>query len=200
MGRHTRGTRPRTNKAESHKDIQDPEAADGSAKGRVKEQPDQRRKVDEKEVLLPEIRPRKIEKQRSHLEANDDQECTQNAIHGREETARIRNSRASASGLLESSNAIRDVAIVDVHRVNLGETFQRCLRLTRGFQGDAQIIPQSENAFRFDAGSMQSALVPDGGNAGLPLLHKREAEKSAALHAVAERLAVIGGLGDFLKF
>src|SRR5579859_182016 len=106
----------------------------------------------------------------------------------------------STNGFLECSDTISDVAIIDIHRVDLGETLQRCFRLTRGFLGNPQIIPQREDAFRLDARSTKGALIPDGGDTRLAFLHKGEAEKSAALHYVAEGLAAVRGLGHFLKF
>jgi hypothetical protein len=48
----------------------------------MKDDVNQRRKMAEKEILLPEGRPREIEEQGSHFEANDDQKCTKDAVHG----------------------------------------------------------------------------------------------------------------------
>src|SRR6185437_3883203 len=161
---------------------------------------DKRRKMDQKKILLPEGGPREIEEQSSHFEANNDQQSAQDAVHGYEKVPWIREFTKSTDRFLEGSDAVSDVAIIDIHRVDLGETLQRCFRLTRGFLGNPQIIPQREDAFRLDARSTEGALIPDGGDARLAFLHKGEAEKSAALHYVAEGLAAVRGLGDFLKF
>src|SRR5215467_10206225 len=40
----------------------------------------------------------------------------------------------------------------------------------------------------------------DDQNCAKRLVHERETEKRTALHGVAERLAAIGGFGNFLKF
>src|SRR5690348_2202554 len=106
----------------------------------------------------------------------------------------------STNRFLEGSDTISDIAIIDIHRIDLGETLQRCFRLTSGFLGNPQIIPQREDAFRLDAGSTEGALIPDSGNARLAFLHKSQTEKGAALHDIAEGLATVRGLGDFLKF
>src|SRR2546423_1712583 len=111
----------------------------------------------------------------------------------------VRKGPGSTDGLLKGSNAFGHVAIVDVHRVNLGETLQRRFRLARRFLSYTQIIPQGERAFRIIAGSLQGALIPDGGNGRLALLHKGQTEKCAALHGVAELASAIGGFGNFLE-
>jgi len=98
---------------------------------------DERRKVAEKKVLFPESGPREIEEQSSHFEANDDQHCAKDTVHRKEGITRNRQCRNSTDGLLESSDAIGDIAVIDVHRIDLGKTLQRCCRLTRGFLGNA---------------------------------------------------------------
>src|SRR5438046_2336095 len=105
----------------------------------------------------------------------------------------------STGGLLKSINTFGHVAIVDVHRVNLGETLQRRFSLARRFLSYTQIIPQGERAFRVIAGSLQGALIPDRGNGWLALLHEGQTEKCAALHGVAEGAPAIGGFGNFLE-
>src|SRR6476661_5333339 len=47
---------------------------------------------------------------------------------------------------------------------------------------------------------MEGALVPDGGNARLSFFHEGKPKESAALHAIAEGFAIVGGLGHFLEF
>jgi hypothetical protein len=94
---------------------------------------DERRKVVEEKILFPKGGPRKIEKQCSHFEADDDQQRAEDTVHSWEGIACINRCRVSANGLLESSDAIGDVSVIDVHRVDLGKTLQRCFRLTRRF-------------------------------------------------------------------
>src|SRR5256714_15262194 len=94
----------------------------------------------------------------------------------------VRKGSGSTDGLLKSSNAFGHVAIVDVHRVNLGETLQRRFRLARRFLSYTQIIPQGERAFRIIAGSLQGAPIPDRGNGGLRLLPQGQTGKGAELH------------------
>src|SRR3979490_1188064 len=92
----------------------------------------------------------------------------------------------STDGLLKGRDAFGHVTIVDVHRVDLGETLQRRFRLARRFLSYAQIIPQGERAFRIIAGGLQSALIPDRGDGRLALLHERQAQERAALPRATE--------------
>src|ERR1700674_1705157 len=54
----------------------------------------------------------------------------------KEGIAGINECRLSADRFLQSSDAIGNVAIVDVHRIDLEKTLKRCFRLTRGFLGN----------------------------------------------------------------
>jgi len=51
-------------------------------------------------------------------------------------TSDARVSSGSTGGPLEGSYAIGHVAIIDIHRINLGETFQGRLRLASRFLGN----------------------------------------------------------------
>jgi hypothetical protein len=48
----------------------------------MKDNANERRKVVEKEILFPEGGPWEIEKQRSHFEANNDQQRAEDTVHG----------------------------------------------------------------------------------------------------------------------
>src|SRR5256885_1972220 len=111
----------------------------------------------------------------------------------------VRKGSGSTDGLLKSSNAFGHVAIVDVHRVDLGETLEPLSRLARRFLSYSQIIPQGERAFRIIAGSLQGALIPNGRDGRLALFHEGQAQKRAALHGVAEGAPAIAGFGNFLE-
>src|SRR5579859_727315 len=76
--------------------------------------------------------------------------------------------------LLKSSDALANIPIIDVHRVNLGKTLQRRHRFPRRFLGHAQIIPQCERTFRVQVGSVQRTVVPDGGDPGLSFFHESQ--------------------------
>src|ERR1700734_3332880 len=52
----------------------------------MKHDGDQRGKMAEKEVLLPEGRPWEIEEQGSHFEANNDQQRAKDTVHGTRES------------------------------------------------------------------------------------------------------------------
>lgn len=82
LGRDTRRTWTRTDETKGQDDVQDAETADGAAKRGMEQHGNERRKVEKKKVLFPETGPREIEEQGSHFEANDDQQCAQDAIHG----------------------------------------------------------------------------------------------------------------------
>src|SRR5437016_1288165 len=159
----------------------------------------ERREVTEKKILLPVAGPRQIEKHCAHFERKYDQQCAIKPAHGSVKFRPAGNGSGSTDGLLKGGDAFGHVTIVDVHRIDLGETLQRRFRLARRLLSYAQIIPQGERAFRIIAGSLQSALVPDRGNGWLALLHEGQTEKCAALHGVAEGAPAIGGFGNFLE-
>jgi hypothetical protein len=71
LGRDTCWTRTRANETEGQEDVQHAQTADGATKSRVKDNVDDHRKVAKKEILFPIARPREIEEQGSHLEANN---------------------------------------------------------------------------------------------------------------------------------
>src|SRR5579863_6952323 len=83
FGRDTVGTGARTDKAERQENIQNAEAADGAAERGMEHDVNERRKMNEKKVMFSPIGgPREIEEQSSHLEANDDEQCAKDAVHG----------------------------------------------------------------------------------------------------------------------
>src|SRR5205807_5920919 len=137
------------------------------------------REVTEKKILLPVAGPRQIEKHCSHFECKYDQQCAIKPVHGSAKFRPVGIGSGSADGLLKGSDALGHVTIVDVHRIDLGETLQRSFRLARRFLSYAQIIPQGERAFRIIAGSVQSALVPYRSDSWLALLHEGQAQQCA---------------------
>ncbi len=82
-------------------------------------------------VLLPEIGPREIEEKGAHLQAKDDQDYAKRFVHERE-SARLGKKR-SASGFLKRGNAVRNVAVINVGRIDLGKTLERRFDITRRF-------------------------------------------------------------------
>src|SRR5262249_10942493 len=60
-------------------------------------------------------------------------------------------------------------------------------------------IPQGDFAFRFDAGKIQSALIPNGSDGRLALVHESDPKKRVALHGIAEGTAMLAGFCNFLK-
>ena len=72
------------NQADGNQDIEDAEAADDAAKGSVQEKYSHGlRKVSEKIVTFPIVRPREIEKERAHLQAKDNQNDAKRFVHER---------------------------------------------------------------------------------------------------------------------
>jgi len=72
------------NQADGNQDIEDAEAADDAAKGSVQEKYSHGlRKVSEKIVTFPIVRPREIEKERAHLQAEDNQNDAKRFVHER---------------------------------------------------------------------------------------------------------------------
>jgi hypothetical protein len=98
----------------------------------VKKERNDRRKVAEKVVLLPEGGPRQIEEQRAHLEAKNNDDGTKEFIHEKRFSAG-RGNRELTGRLLKRGNALRNVTIVDVDGVDLGETLQGGIRITGRF-------------------------------------------------------------------
>ena len=85
-------------------------------------------------VLLPEIGPGEIQEKRTHLQTKNDQNYAQCFIHERE-LARPGKKR-SAGGFLKRGDAVRHIAVVNIGRIDLGETLERCFYITRRFLGN----------------------------------------------------------------
>src|SRR5207237_2756016 len=188
-----------TNPSNSQKNVQKTYAANHPAEGRMQQDGAKQRRVIQKKVLFPIDGPGQIEQQRSHLEGEYNPKCARNPAYRCMEIHPAWMHVGSADGPLKSSEAFREVEVVDVHRVDLGKILQRRFRLARRLLGHTQIIPQGKHTFRIDSGSVQSALVPNRGDGRLALFHKGEAQQRAALHGVAEGAAIVAGLGDFLE-
>ena len=72
------------NQADGNQDIEDAEAADDATKGRVEKKHSQSLwKVDEEIVAFPIVRPREIEKEGAHLQAEDNQDYAKRFVHER---------------------------------------------------------------------------------------------------------------------
>jgi hypothetical protein len=78
--------------------------------------------VTEKIVRLPIDGPRQVEQQRAHFEREYNQKCAINPVHRCVEIRPAWMHLGSADGLLKSCDPFGHVAVVDVHRVDLGET------------------------------------------------------------------------------
>ena len=90
--------------------------------------------MEKKIVLFPEIGPREIEKERAHLQAKDDQNYAKRLVHERESANPAK--QGSASGFLKRGDAIGDVTIVNVGRIDLREALERPFDITRRFLGN----------------------------------------------------------------
>src|SRR5579871_808435 len=125
----------RLNQIDGDEDIENAEATDDAAKRGVQEKhANGLRQVREDVIALPKIRPGQVEKERTHLQTKNDKNDAKRFIHERR-SVRPRK-RRSASGLLKRSDAVGNVAIIDVGRIDLRETFERRLNVTRGFLCD----------------------------------------------------------------
>ncbi len=82
----------------------------------------QQRIVTEKKVLFPIDGPRQIEQQSAHFEREYNQKCAINPVHRCLEIRPAWIHLESADGLLKSCDPFGYVAVVDIHRVDLGET------------------------------------------------------------------------------
>ena len=127
------GTWLRANPSKGKKNVKDTDSAHHAAERRMEHDGHKRRKMTEKVVLFPIARPRQIQEQRAHLEREDHQQCAINPAHRLEESRRVRNGSCLTGGLLKSSDALGHVAVVDVHRIDLGKTLQRRIQLARRF-------------------------------------------------------------------
>lgn len=85
----------------------------------------------EEVVVFPKFRPREIEKEGSHLQAQDDKNDAKRFVHERRSVRQ--RTRKLASGLLKRSDAVGDIAIIDIGRIHLREALQRRFNVTRGF-------------------------------------------------------------------
>ncbi len=89
------------------------------------------RVVIQEKILFPVDGPRQIEQQRAHFEREDNQKCAINPVHRCMEIRPACVQRGSADGFLKSGDALGYVAVVDVHRIDLGKTLERRSRLAR---------------------------------------------------------------------
>jgi len=72
------------NQADGNQDIEDAEAADDATNGSVeKKHSHGLRKVSEEIVAFPIVRPREIEKEGAHLQAEDNQNNAKRFVHER---------------------------------------------------------------------------------------------------------------------
>jgi hypothetical protein len=71
--------------ADGDEDIENTEATDDAAKGRVQQkQAKSHRQMAEEIVLFPEIGPREIEEKGAHLQTKNDQDYAKRFVHERE--------------------------------------------------------------------------------------------------------------------
>jgi len=86
-------------------------------------------------VVLPIVSPREIEKEGAHLQAKNDQNDAKRFAHERRSVCPRK--RRSAGGLLKRGDALGNVAVVNVARIDLRKTLQRRFNLTRRFLSNA---------------------------------------------------------------
>ena len=123
------------NHADSSKDVEDADAADYTPNGRMQEKHAKRlRQMDKKIVLLPEIGPGEIKEEGAHLQAKDDQNYAESLVHERESVNPAK--QGSASGFLKRGDAIGDVTIVNITRIDLRKALERPFDITRRFLGN----------------------------------------------------------------
>ena len=124
------------NQADANEYIEDTNAADNAAKrGMQNEHAKSLRQMAEKIVLLPESGPGEVEKERTHLQTKDDQDYAKRFVHERESVRPWK--QGSASGFLKGSDAVGNVAIINVGRIDLRKAFERPFNITRRFLGNA---------------------------------------------------------------
>ena len=85
-------------------------------------------------ILFPEIGPREIKEKRAHLQTKDDQDYAKCFVHERE-LARPGKKR-SASGFLKRGDAVGNVAIVDIGRIDLRKALERPFHIAGRFLGN----------------------------------------------------------------
>src|SRR5271155_2988443 len=78
--------------------------------------------------------------------------------------------------LLQFGDSIGNVAIVDIHCVDLAETIERLFRFAGIFKRHREIVAQGENSVLLEPGHFKGALVPDGSNLGLAFIHETKSE------------------------
>ena len=80
-------TLPLRNQIDGQENIENTQTTNGTAEGRMQKDGDENGNVMQEIVLVPINRPRKIQEQGTHLEAEHDQQCAKDAIHERAEPA-----------------------------------------------------------------------------------------------------------------
>src|SRR5260370_17546284 len=151
----------------------------------------------EEVMLFADRSPRQIEQDCAHDAQDDHQHSAEHSIH-EWRVGPASGPKTSTRGLLKSGDALTHIAIIDVHRVDLGKTLQRRVRLARRLLCYTQIIPQSEDTFRFEVRSVQRTVVPDRCDARLSLFHQGKSQERASLHGVPERPPAIRRLAPLL--
>src|SRR5260370_13061468 len=152
----------------------------------------------EEVMLFADRSPRQIEQDCAHDAQDDHQHSAEHSIH-EWRVGPASGPKTSTRGLLKSGDALTHIAIIDVHRVDLGKTLQRRVRLARRLLCYTQIIPQCEDTFRVELRRVQRTLVPDRCDARLSLFDEGQSREPAALHGVAERAAPIPALLPLLR-
>lgn len=87
----------------------------------------------QKKVLFPEIGPGEIEEKGTHLQTKNDQNYAQRFIHERELAP---GQMRSAGRFLKRGDAVRDITVVNIGRIDLRETLERRFYITRRFLGN----------------------------------------------------------------
>src|ERR1700690_3806667 len=102
--------------------------------------------------------------------------------------------------VLQRGDAVRNVAVIDIHRINLAETIECFVGLSGHLQGYAQVVSQCENCFLVQGRHIQSALIPESRNFRFALVSKRKRQQNSAIHRVTEGLSFLNRFCHLLKF
>jgi len=115
---------PRANQAKCKENIQQANATDNSSKGRMKNDRHEQGEMTQKIVLFPKSSPREIEQQRTHFNAENYEQRSKNPVHEKRNLPGEK-AQSLSDGFLKGGNALGDIPVIDVHRIDLGKTLER---------------------------------------------------------------------------
>src|SRR5712691_5918305 len=105
----------------------------------------------------------------------------------------------ASSALPQRGDALGDVTVINVHRVDLYIALSRGGFITGQLLRQAQVIAERKNGLRVEPRSGQRSFVPHRRDLRLPFVYERQPQKCTALHGITEWSAAVNSLGNLLE-